>query len=103
MPPVPVYVTNTVAESEEASTPVILVAVMPGSTDVSTGVVANVSPAVLGGGGHCPGAAELVVLRLAMFRSVSVAVGVAVTPIACLPLFVVVSRSVAGPVTPASG
>ena len=90
VPPVPVYVTNTVLESEVASTPVMLVAVIPGSTDVSTGVVANCqrqsdSPA----GGHLPRRrSDWPVFKLAIFRSVSVAAGVTVAPIMCLPSLV---------------
>src|SRR5271163_3203689 len=77
-------------------------AVIPGKTLVSTGVVVNCNAVPFGG--HEPAfAAVLVALRLEILRSVSVATGVTVAPTTCLPLLVAAKRSVAGATTPASG
>src|SRR5271170_5794974 len=104
-PPLPVYVTNAMLESEATSTPVIAVAVTPVRALLTTGFATNVSPASGQAPVGTPGIAgppgDSGGLEIA--RSVNVAAGVTVAPRICSPSFVAAIRSVTGPLTPASG
>src|SRR5580704_16655826 len=93
-PPVPVYVTNAVLESEVTATPVIAVAVTPGRTLVSAGVTVKVRP--LPSGGHAPKRGEgdgFAAFKVTTCRSVKVGTGVTVAPKMWIPSVVAVTRS----------
>src|SRR5271154_5229459 len=92
-PPVPIYVTNAVSESEVGKTPVIAVAVTPGSAPLNTGFVVK-SCGVASGSGQLPiGRPD------GMARSVN---AVVVAPRTCRPSLVVATRLLAGAIQPAS-
>src|ERR1700736_2884723 len=93
-PPVPVYVTNAVFESEVGKTPVIAVAETPGNAPENATFVVNFTGVASASGQLPVGSPD------GIARSVN---SDGVAPRTCRPSFVVAMRSIVGPITPASG